>query len=223
MFWKLQNFSLNIDAKNRPLFFWKRVKEVDFLNVTQRKPFFKYNAKNWTLFLSLRMDLFFIVRVKELNFLWIWLTELNLFFNMTHRIEPFFECDSMIFFFFKKIEALNLLFYYSMNWTSLKIRVTELNPSFWYYSKNWTLFKILLQELNFFSRTFLSIRLKELNFFFFRIWPKELNYFEWLKELNFFDSRNWTFFDMTQIMELFFVKKTKHWTFFSLTQKIDFF
>ena len=80
-FWKLLNFSLNIDSKNKPLIFWTMSQRLGpFLNVTQRIPFVKYDSngtffftydtknwlfefesKNWTLFSS----------------------------NMTQRIEPF--------------------------------------------------------------------------------------------------------------------------------------
>ena len=57
-----------------------------FSNTQRVAPFFfEYDAKSWTLFLSIRR--------KELNlFLWIWRKEMNtFFFHLTQRIEPIYQ------------------------------------------------------------------------------------------------------------------------------------
>ena len=110
-FWKLLNFSLNIDSKNKPLIFWTMSQRLGpFLNVTQRIPCVKYDSNG---------TFFFHIWHKELTF-WVWIKELDSFFfehdaknwtlhflNMTPRIGPLFkiwlkkielfECDSKIF------------------------------------------------------------------------------------------------------------------------------
>ena len=82
--------------------FWIRLKELNSL-------FLEYDAKNWTVwflkmthriepfFVTQRIDFFFCMWLKELNFVYdsqnffpFRLTKLNFFLNMAHVIEPFF-------------------------------------------------------------------------------------------------------------------------------------
>ena len=226
--------------------FKKWLKELSpFFNMIQR------------IELSFRNMSFFFKKIwlKEL-FFWkkTWLTELNLFltwlienwtllFNMTQRIEPFFQYESKnwiwlkgLNFFFVSIWLKELSpFLDDSNWTlfSFSMWLKEWNPFlFRCDSKNWTLF--------------LSMWLKELNLFF--VWPQELKLFFQcdskkkieplllipLTELNTFvkyDPKNWTFFwmwlkelnlflNVTQIIELFF-ECTQRINLVSMTQWIE--
>ena len=166
--------------------------------------------------MSQRIELSFWVRLKELSlfFFWkIWVTELNLFFKMIHRIEPFLVWLKEYFNFTRYItQRIKSSFLDSKTWTvflfiNTKKRINELNL-FEYDAKNRTLFQKWPIELNLFLWTltnmihrielifsiwhrfeFLSIRLKELNILF-EIWVTELNLF-WKM-----DSKNWTLFSI---------------------------
>ena len=114
--------------------------------------FFKYDSKNWYIF-------------------WIWLKELNFFFDMTQRnwtfllnatqrVEPFFNVIQRVFLTKMTLSILPFLKYdsrielFMKNYMTHRIEpflliwLTEWNPSFQFDSKNWTLFEILLKELN---------------------------------------------------------------------------
>ena len=194
--------------------FFHDSKNWTFWNVTQRiEPFSsskkrlkefnlsQCDSKNWT----------FLSRLKELNepssfkrnitqriehfFSWTWRTELNLFLNMTHRIEPL-----------KKD---------SKNWTAFQYDLKELNfffdlllkrlePFFWFMTqKNWTFFLEHDAE-NTTQRT-----------------GRFLNMTQWIEPFFQYDSKNWTFdsknwtFSGKWLKELFiFWNVTKKWTFF---------
>ena len=187
-FWKLLNFFLNIDSKNKPLIFWQRVKELDFfLNVTQRIPFvkydsngtffFKYDTKNWTFFEFDSKNGTFFKKKKS-----------------THRIEPFFfEHDA-------KNWTLHFLNMTPRIGPFFKIWLKELNSFCWYDSKKWTLFEIWLTEWNFFLN--LTHRIEPFSKYNWKNWTpfsdktRRIELFFWirLKELNIFeyDSKNLT-------------------------------
>ena len=183
------------DAKNWTLFLWIWRKEL--------KPFFfEYDAKNWTPF-SLNMT----QRIGPL-ILWMWRKELNPFsLNMTWRIELFFQYA----FFSWIFEFLFLKKNDSKNWTFLKNTTQRTEVLFQYDSKiffqddsqNWTFFP-WLKEMN-----LKNLTLKKKN------WPF---FFGWLTDLNLlfleYDSKNWTFFFWRP--QVFFEKKndSKNWSFF---------
>ena len=83
------------DAKNGTIFLWIWRKDLNHisLNMTQRlEPlFFDYDAKNWTLVLWIwrkELNPFSLSMTQRIEPLFsIWLKELNLFFEMTQRIE----------------------------------------------------------------------------------------------------------------------------------------
>ena len=102
---------------------------------------FKYDSKNWTLF-------FFWKRLTEprIDFLqfdsntWVWLKTLNLFFNITQRIEFFF---------------------YNMTHKTQRIKPFLKNDSknlFFHDSKNLTFFLNMIQR--FFCKKFLTQRIE---------------------------------------------------------------
>ena len=217
-FWKLQNFSLKKDSKNRSFIFWQWVEEFDFfLNMTQRIPFVNYDS-NGTFFSNMtqRIELFFSLTPR---------IEVFLQKNTTHRIEPFFPK--------KKTWPKNWLFFWNMtqriepfiSWrTELKLfsNMSRIEP----------FFKIWLKELNTLLNTtqriehfvnmtqrielFLKYDSKccfcekiDSRICFFKNWSL---FYMWLKELNFLenDSQNWNFF---------FEYDSHNWTFFFLKKK----
>ena len=146
-----------------------------------------------------------------------WLKELNLFLNVTQRIEPLFEYDSENWIFVRyvrlKVKESNLLFF---NTTQ---RIEHFFCMWFMFSndsKNWIF--IWLKEW------YLTQRLE---IYVFEIWFKELDLFFddsqtcffqklWRKELNLFlyDSKNWTLF----------LYDAKNWTFFLICrQELSFF
>ena len=133
-FWKLLNFSLNIDSKKSFFIFWKWVEELNLffwillkeLNIFSISlNFFQHESKNWFFFflnMTHRIDFFF----------WIWLTELNLFLNMTQRIE--------LFLFWVQLKELN----------SFSDMTQRIELFCWIRLKELNLFIIRLEELNLF-------------------------------------------------------------------------
>ena len=227
---KIVSFSLKYESQNCPffnmtqrieLFFWKKTQRIKlFLECDWKNwALFLCDPQNWTFFLIVTQRIEFFYKFdKEVN-LFTWLKELNLLFfmtqrielfGMTQRIEPYTSSKKKqtqrIWPFLVWHKELNLFEYYSKNWTFFLLNK--------YDSMNWTpfflnmtqgtqpkeldAFWIWLNGLNFFSFWF-----KELNF-----WLKELNLlFTWLKELNFFfhDSKNWTFWNVSQRIEPFLI------------------
>ena len=128
--------------------------------------FFKYDSKNWYIF-------------------WIWLKELNFFFDMTQRnwtfllnatqrVEPFFNVIQRVFLTKMTLSILPFLKYDS------RIELFLKN----YDSQNWTL------PIN------MTHRMEP----FFSIWLKELNPFRNITQrtepFSTYDSKNWTFFSI---------------------------
>ena len=191
---------------NNWTFFNMTLRTELFFDITQRNIiFFEYDSKNWT-FLWMWFNDFFQKKNRSIEPFILLLQELNLFENMSHRIEPFFLI---------LLKELNLFSKYdSKNWTFFSVELF-----FQYDSKNWTLFfRIWPKELNLFWMTqriellFLTQGIER-----FSIWPKEWNFFEKKR-------KNWTFFSLTQKIE-FFQYDTPNWTFLNenTTHRIELF
>ena len=100
----------------------------------------EYDSKNWTLFfirMTQRLELCLEYDSMDLNFFFNLTQRIELFFNMTQELNPF--CHS---------KELNLLFHDAKNWTHFFWRLnwtlfwsTELNILFEHDSQNWTLFE----------------------------------------------------------------------------------
>ena len=208
-------------------FFHMTLKTV--CKMTQRNRTFvfkKYDSKNWTLFENMtqriehlenmnqrtehclkivlkelnpfentghRIELFWKIWLAELNPSFqhdskklnpfsVWLKELNFFFwKMTHRIEPFYEP------FFNMTQRIELL-QWLKDFNCWKVD-----------AENWTFSLNMTQGSGPQKIELFTMCLKELNFFFFEYWIKELNFFKNIESKNwtFFlniDSKNWTFF-----------------------------
>ena len=187
----------SLKITQRIVFSW--LKElIFFIWVKEFNSFFKYDAKNGTLFslnTTQRIEPFFLwIRRKELNpffeydaknrilFLWIWRKELKALFKMTRRIEPsrknaqrlepsFLNLTQRIEPFFEcdsKFEIFCLK-------NSQNIELFPKN----YDSKNWT----------FFSKEWCKV------FFLKKIWFEEWNLLENMTFKQKHDSKNWTLFD----------------------------
>ena len=196
----LQEMNLLFFKYDSKIFFAKKkLKELNFFNISQRTDFpmtqrinFFYDAKNWTFCLTQRIEPFF-------------------FWNMTQRIEPFLsftptfepciDFDSKNWTFLK---------YDSKNWTSFWVWCKDLNLFFEYDSKNRTLFWVWFKESNSFLNTTQWIEA-----IFFECDSKNLNF--WLKKsqkikLSFQKTQNWCVFQMTGRIEP---------AFFNMTQRIE--
>ena len=216
------NFFLECGAKCWTLFLFdaKRRTFISLIWMTPRIVFSnkKYSV-DWTFWnMTRRIEHLNHVskrRLREWNYL-------KFFFEMTHRIEPFFWTFSIW------LKELNPLFFSK--------RLKELNIFFKKCSKNWTSlsFELLftwLNELNFFSIWLEELSLfkydsKSWTFFLKKKWLKNLNlrlsmtqrsdpFWTWLKEVNFFEhySENRT---------LFLRRRKELNLFLNLTQRIDF-
>ena len=247
---------LEYDSKNW-LFFeydpknWTSVEKIfksEFWKTRKIKPFpEKYDSKNWSFFCVFfpkndSNNWSFFIWLKELNPLFVMSEWIEPIWQITRRIEPFFEHDSQIFFKKKKkrIRLTELNFFSDMTqsielffvWLSLWIELFF--QEIWLDSSNWTscyeplfnmtqrieplvmnLFSIWLKELNpsqNVSKNWTSLSLKELNFFQY-----DAKFFQIdSKELN-------PLFSMTQRIELFFQIWRKEWNPCSLntTQRIE--
>ena len=109
---ELDSYFLNMTQGIEPFNFWKLLTELNLLfSWLKELNFVSYDSKNWT---------FFQFR----------LTELNLFLNMTHVIEPFlWKWLQDLNLFLIRLEELNL-FLISLKEFIFLIRLTELNPFF---------------------------------------------------------------------------------------------
>ena len=138
-------------------------KNWTFFDLTQRiEPSVLHDSKNWTFFT--RGIYFFFFKFGSKNwffqnftsnywpFFWIWLTELNLFSNMTHRIEPFLKILT------------------HRDWTLLfnMSQRTVVSQN----SKNWTFFSQISRRIELFQKK-KKKGLTELNHF--SRWLTELN------------------------------------------------
>ena len=146
---------------------------------------FQFDSKCWTLQITQRIELFFLnitprIEPFSLNitqridpFFWIWRKELNSLWTCLERIEPLFEYDSK-------------------NWIS-----------FWVWQKNRTFF---LNTTQWIEPIFLNVTQKNWNFGW-KNCQKIQNVFlhDSKNPTRFFqyDSKNWTFFDLTQRFNLF--------------------
>ena len=126
-----QNWTLLFTHRSEPFFStWLTVLNPSFQHVSKNF-FFDWLKKNWTLCQKKSL--------KEWNFFLFWSKELfPFFFNLTRRIEPFFQ-------------------HVSMNWTFFLNMTHRIEPFFQYVCKNSDLFKNY-DSLNW---TFLQKRLKE--------------------------------------------------------------
>ena len=178
-----------------------------FLNMTQKNCtflFLEYDTKNWIFFYMIqRIEPFFSKGSKKFTYhdsknwtFFTWLKELNLFLNMTQRIEPCFKRWLKELNFKKLIQRINFFFWRNdwKNWTflintTLKIRLKKLNFfSIWLKdfendSKNRTHFWMQLRKLN----SFVEKHSKKWNFLKKK---KKTKNQPILKN----DSKNWTFF-----------------------------
>ena len=228
---------LEYDAKNWTLFLFdaKKWTFISLIWMTPRIVFFKqknlnelnflkYDSQNWTFepcVKKIKKDsengtllkwFFEMTHRMEPFFFWTfsrWLKELKSFFNMTQRIEPFvFLKMSQRIELKKMLKELNICFI----WT------TFLHDSMnWFFSqfdsKSWV-FSNMTQRVGF----FFWISLEELNIFFYHD-SKELNLSLFLNftqrlEPSFeYDSQKWAFF--------FFEHDSKKWTFLHITQRIE--
>ena len=174
--------------------------------------FFDYDSQKLTIFLKYdqRIGLFLEYDAKNWTLYFLNLTQRinwTIFSNMTKRIEPFFSnmTQSNDLFFFE-YDSQNWFFfeYDSQNWTFFV-------PFLWIWPKNWTPFFLNMTH-----------RIEPFNFW---KWLTELNLlFSWLKALNLFlnDSKNWTYFWMTQRIELIF-EWLKELNFLKWLKELNFF
>ena len=248
-----QNWTLfECDLNNWTGFSKIWLQELNLLHwVTQRiEPSSQNDSKNWTFLKIIWLQdvlNFFVTR--EMELFSIWIKELRLFFqqyhstmidpffNMTHRIEPFwktwfieiepsFQHDSKMSPFLSMTSRIILFYkmYDSKNWNFWKKKD----------SKNWTLFLFdvtqrielffnLTQRIEFFfffsewlkdfveydskNRTFLWIWLKVLSLFFNMTQGIESSFSEWLEDLN-------LILQMSQRIKPFLKKK-------KMTRRID--
>ena len=166
-------------------------KPFSTISLTNDWPCFEHDSQNWTFLFKMSQ------RIEHMT----WLKVLiELFKNITQRIECFFEYDSQ--------NWTTLFEYDSKNWTFLSIFVflTKKNSQIWtlfnmaqrkwtgfpkFDSKNWTLFTKGLKELDpkrlFDSHNKTFLWLEELNFFFVFESKKLSFYFQ------IYDSNYWTF------------------------------
>ena len=198
-FWKFDSknwtifFTIWLTELNLFFYMAQRIEPFLFLNITLRiEPdlCFKKKKQLELISFSKRMDLFFTWH-EELNlffwnvtqriepfFFWLWLKELNCFFNYDSKNwtlwcdpknwTPLFECDSKNWTLLFECDSKNWTFFYSMSPKEIlwKICLKELNPFFLNMTqkKNWSFFKNMTLRIDPFK-----IRLKELNFLYSKI------------------------------------------------------
>ena len=157
------SFFFQYDSKNRTLFFcmWfmfsNDLKNFFFVKISQRIDFsydskngtwrrdlkfmfLEFDSKNWTFFMTRRLEVFFQKLWRKDFFLK----------NMTQRIDPFlYDSKNWTLFcmtqriepFFVWLKELNPFLYDAKNWTLLLwIWRRELNLLFWFAAKNWVFF-----------------------------------------------------------------------------------
>ena len=167
------------------------------------------------------MNLFF-TWLKELNFFPVWLTELNLFLNTTHRIVPFL--------WIRLTEMDLFLGHDAKSWTPYFLNMTRRIELSFVVIQRIELFNIWFKELNFFNMSQRMKLFFECDLFlsylniiptievFLKVWPKELNFF-WK-----YVSKNWTIF-LTWLEEhelFFFWWNSINWTLFlNTTRRIE--
>ena len=178
---------------------WKILRIESFYKYDWKfNPFwtFSYDSKNWT------------------------------FFDMTRRIEPFFECDSKNCNFLQKVSPrMDFLECDSKNWIFSiwlkELKLTQsIEPLFQYDAENWTsLFSNMTHRIeHLFSRNMTNMTHRIEHLISSRIWLTELN----ISSLLEYDSQN--FFN--RIEHLFLLQNehsSKNWFFSKVTQRIDFF
>ena len=209
---ELDSYFLNMTQGIEPLISWRWRKELNRL-------IFAYDSKNWNYFwMTQRIELLYMTQRME-PFFWIWLRELNFLINktITQRNEPFFisltelnpfslnmtkELDSFFLNLTQRIGPFFQIWLQEMNF--FQNMTHRIEPFFLnlthrielflveYDSTNWTLF-LLTQRLVFFQCDTKS-------FFFLQTWLWAFNPFEK------FDSRIRLFLKktMTHRMEPFF-------------------
>ena len=232
-------------------FVW--LSEMNFLKYDSVKWtfFFKYDSKNWFFWQEWlkELNVFFwkkifikeliFLRLKGLNFFRC--KELNLFFNMTQRIEPFFLnwTQRVELFYWIWLKEFNLFFF--LNWTQ------RVEPFYWVWLKELNFFLNITQRITFGKGSKIVFNdpqnwtnekkeLKELNLFLSMIQRMEL-FFEYdsknetifwirLNESNpFLNMTQWIEPSLTWLEKCFFKKKkkSKNWNFLSMSQRIVFF
>ena len=196
---ELNLFSSNMTQRIEPFISWIWRLELDL--------FSKYDSKSWTIFensldMTQRFELILLI----------WLEEMNSFWNMTHRIEPFFfEFDSQNWNLFLNItERIELLFLTRLEELSFFLNTTQRIEHFWIRLKEFNTLLIWLKD--FFQKKKTTQRIEP----FFKIRLKVLFF---VKKI---DSKNWTlsFLVTTQRIELFFFwNDSKNWTYFQYGSK----
>ena len=198
------------DSKKCFFFFKKKTQSIELFWVLEWNFFLPYESKNW-IFLNMthRIELFF----------WIWLTELNLFYN---------DSKNWTLSFWVRLK----------NWTLFLIWLKELN--FFIYKKRTMTQRSELEVFVFFKQ---KLWLKEFNLFVF---SKKKNMTQRIEPFLFFqkkkqNSRNWFFWydsknfqNMTLRTELFFFfqmrlqklnflaeRYSKNWTLFIMSLRIE--
>ena len=257
--WTLCKWLIELSLFHEPLL----NKSWIFLFLTQRiELFFEYDSINRTHFLNVTQKLKFSVeKVKNETFQFFENSKIDFlhmtrriepaFFNMTQRIELFFEIDSKFFKWTRRIEPFFFFQYDSTNRTFLKcdsvckmIQRTEplflkkITQRIGLDSKTWTLcFSNLIPRTGLIfddSQTwsfFLELWHKEF-FWKKKKWLKELDQNFWLKEMFFlYGSKKWffvwlkemIFLNMTQRIETFFFEyDAENWCLFLfLPQRIE--
>ena len=189
---ELNQFLFNITQNEIEPFYSTLLKEIE--------PFSRKKTQRIELFLNKKTTqrIFFKKKIDSQN-------STFFFLKMTHRIEPFF-------FFTQRIEP----FYFIKNISIelLILKITQRIESFFSWLKELNFFPVWLTEL-FFSNhrielffeydsqkwTYFLNMTQRIEPFNFWKWLTELNLlFSWLEELSFSsnDSKNWTYFWMTQ-------------------------
>ena len=209
LFWtwrkELNLLFLEYDAKNwfflliclKDLNFLLWLKELIFLNMTQRIEFLKYDSKELNLFfwnMTQKSWIFFFWNVTQKNwifFFWLWLKRIESFFYeiWLKRIEPFITIW---------LNALNHFFVLNM---------TQRIELLWVLLKVFWIFRIFYQKIDSQNWTFFEYDLQNWTFFL-KIWVKDLNLFliMWLIQLVLFSLTQCieNFLNTTQRIELFF-------------------
>ena len=193
---------------------WMWLKELNiFLKVTQRIVsffFFFFNMTRWIepSFLNMSQWIEPFCRLTQR------IEPCFFFFNMTQILDPLQKYDFQELNLLKIwIKGLNFWKCDSKHWTLFFNRVNESNPLFQHESKKWIFFLNMTHKTQRIETSF-NKWLEELNFFWRKTWPTELNhFFMWPRNrtlLSNMSHRNWTFlFFMTQRIEPFFLNMTR--------------
>ena len=228
------NFFLQVTQRSE-LFIWQ--------NMTQRFDFFWYDSKNRTLFWMWlkELNLFFLNMIQRIEpssqkdskkwFFHNFFKDLNPFFNMTHRIEPFLNnmthWDWTLL--FNMSQRKWLICCMSQRFSSFfaKCMTQRMN---WSFLENMTL-RIEIFERKTDSKNWTFSKIDSMDWTFCFTWPKELNFFF------LYNSKDWTFFSFkpffnnsTQWLTLFwtwlkelslsFQDDSKNWT-YDMTQSTN--